>query len=114
MVHTFEVPFMKFSCIDCLFYRFEGISWNQEENMIAYVAEEPSRSRPTFNHLGFKIDGTSEKECNSWKGQGDWEEDWGETYSGKQKPALFVFDINRFLIYFFAIHDAFLGCIVVK
>ncbi|CAA6653678.1 unnamed protein product [Spirodela intermedia] len=63
---------------------FEGISWNQEENMIAYVAEEAS----------FKIDGASEKECGSWKGQGDWEEDWGETYPGKQKPALFVLDIN--------------------
>ncbi|CAA7388034.1 unnamed protein product [Spirodela intermedia] len=73
---------------------FEGISWNQEENMIAYVAEEASRPRPTFNHLGFKIDGASEKECGSWKGQGDWEEDWGETYPGKQKPALFVLDIN--------------------
>ncbi|XP_078436469.1 acylaminoacyl-peptidase-like protein isoform X2 [Wolffia australiana] len=72
---------------------FEGISWNQEEDMIAYVAEEPIKQRPTFNHLGFKIEGNSD-DCNSWKGQGALEEDWGETYPGKQKPALFVLDVS--------------------
>ncbi|CAH2052974.1 unnamed protein product [Thlaspi arvense] len=30
---------------------FEGISWNSDETHVAYVAEEPSRSKPTFNHL---------------------------------------------------------------
>ncbi|KAJ6725940.1 SERINE PEPTIDASE S9 FAMILY MEMBER [Salix purpurea] len=29
-----------------------------------------------------------------WKGQGEWEEDWGETYAGKRQPALFLIDIN--------------------
>ncbi|KAI3469676.1 hypothetical protein Pfo_026339 [Paulownia fortunei] len=52
---------------------FEGISWDSDETVIAY--------------------GTTDKDCGSWKGQGDWEEDWGETYVGKRQPALFVIDI---------------------
>ncbi|MQL86069.1 hypothetical protein Taro_018587 [Colocasia esculenta] len=73
---------------------FEGISWNHEETLIAYVAEEPSPSKPTFSDSGFKMEGTSDKDFASWKGQGEWEEDWGETYSGKRKPALFIFNIH--------------------
>ncbi|KAI5397369.1 hypothetical protein KIW84_063255 [Lathyrus oleraceus] len=38
--------------------------------------------------------GCAEKDCGSWKGQGDWEEDWGETYSAKRQPTLFVININ--------------------
>lgn len=63
--------------------RFEGISWNLDETVVAYVAEEPDRPRPTFNGVG------------SWKGEGDWEEDWGETYAGKRQPALFVINVDR-------------------
>ncbi|KAH9682368.1 Acylamino-acid-releasing enzyme [Citrus sinensis] len=72
---------------------FEGISWNSDETLIAYVAEEPSPSKPTFS-LGSTKGGSSDKDCNSWKGQGDWEEDWGETYAGKRQPSLFVININ--------------------
>nr|XP_019709014.1 acylamino-acid-releasing enzyme 1 isoform X1 [Elaeis guineensis] len=73
---------------------FEGISWNHKETLIAYVAEEPSPLKPAFNDLGFKKEGCSEKDSGSWKAQGDWEEDWGETYSKKRKPSLFVVNIN--------------------
>lgn len=46
--------------------------------------------------MGYKKDvGPTDKDCNSWKGQGDWEEDWGETYAGKKQPALFVLNIDR-------------------
>ncbi|GJM84546.1 hypothetical protein PR202_ga00227 [Eleusine coracana subsp. coracana] len=69
---------------------FEGISWNQEETFVAYIAEEPPQPKPVFNDYGYKKDGSSEKDCKSWKGQGDWEENWGETYSKKRIPALFV------------------------
>lgn len=48
-----------------------------------------------FNDYGFKKEGSSEKDCKSWKGQGDWEETWGETYSKKRIPALFVVNISR-------------------
>ncbi|KAH9764690.1 Acylamino-acid-releasing enzyme [Citrus sinensis] len=72
---------------------FEGISWNSDETLIAYVAEEPSPSKPTFS-LGSTKGGSSDKDCNSWKGQGDWEEDWGETYAGKRQPSLFVINID--------------------
>ncbi|CAK7327161.1 unnamed protein product [Dovyalis caffra] len=51
-------------------------------------------SKPTFNDLGYIKGGSTDKDCGSWKGQGEWEEDWGETYAGKRQPALFVIDIN--------------------
>ncbi|GMY27281.1 acylamino-acid-releasing enzyme isoform X1 [Fagus crenata] len=73
---------------------FEGVSWNSDETLIAYVAEEPSPSKPTFNDHGYKKGGSIDKDCSSWKGQGDWEEDWGETYAGKRQPALFVINTN--------------------
>ena len=83
-----------------LWYRFEGISWNSDETQIAYVAEEPAPAKPTFNDQGYKKGGSNDKDCGSWKGQGDWEEDWGETYAGKRQPALFVINIARFVIIF--------------
>ncbi|KAF8014436.1 hypothetical protein BT93_H0304 [Corymbia citriodora subsp. variegata] len=73
---------------------FEGVSWNFDESLIAYVAEEPAPSKPTFNSSGYKKDSSNEKDCGTWKGQGDFEEDWGETYVGKRKSALFVIDIQ--------------------
>ncbi|XP_011091099.1 acylamino-acid-releasing enzyme-like isoform X2 [Sesamum indicum] len=72
---------------------FEGISWKLDETVIAYVAEEPDSPKPTFSSFGYKKESTADKEFGSWKGQGDWEEDWGETYAGKRQPALFVIDI---------------------
>ncbi|PIN21311.1 Dipeptidyl aminopeptidase [Handroanthus impetiginosus] len=73
---------------------FEGISWNTDETAIAYVAEEPDPPKPTFTGFGYKREGTTDKDCGSWKGQGYWEEDWGEAYAGKRQPALFVLDIH--------------------
>ncbi|KAL4285546.1 hypothetical protein GQ457_16G029420 [Hibiscus cannabinus] len=73
---------------------FEGISWNSDESLIAYVAEEPSPCKPSFDYQGYKKCATKDEECASWKGQGDWEEEWGECYAGKRQPALFVIDIN--------------------
>ncbi|XP_057428993.1 acylamino-acid-releasing enzyme isoform X2 [Lotus japonicus] len=73
---------------------FEGISWNSDETHIAYVAEEPSPPKPAFNDLGYKKGGSDDKDYGTWKGQGDWEEGWGETYAGKRQPALFVMNIT--------------------
>ncbi|XP_043692144.1 acylamino-acid-releasing enzyme-like isoform X1 [Telopea speciosissima] len=73
---------------------FEGISWNSDETQIAYVAEEPSCSKPMFDGFGYKKGDSTDKDCGSWKGQGDWAEDWGETYPGKRQPALFVINVN--------------------
>ncbi|XP_068634296.1 acylamino-acid-releasing enzyme 1 isoform X2 [Aristolochia californica] len=73
---------------------FEGISWNYEETLIAYIAEEPSPLKPVFDGFGYKSDASIDKSCGTWKGQGEWEEHWGETYSGKRNPALFVINIH--------------------
>ncbi|RCV43027.1 hypothetical protein SETIT_9G262900v2 [Setaria italica] len=72
---------------------FHGISWNQEETLIAYIAEAPPQPRTAFNDCGYRKEDSSEEDCNSWKGQGDWEEDWGERYCRKGRPSLFVLDI---------------------
>ncbi|BFG14005.1 hypothetical protein CerSpe_002800 [Prunus speciosa] len=73
---------------------FQGISWNSDETLISYVAEEPSPSKPTFTGQGYKKGSSTEKDFGNWKGQGDWKEEWGETYAGKRQPALFVININ--------------------
>lgn len=72
---------------------FQGISWNHEETFIAYIAEQSPEPKPAFDDAGYRKGGSSEEDCNSWRGQGDWEEDWGETYSRKGRPSLFVLDI---------------------
>lgn len=79
-------------------FRFEAVSWNSDETLIAYVAEEPSSTKPVLNNTGYMKGGCAEKDYGSWKGQGDWEEDWGETYSAKRQPTLFVININRYFI----------------
>lgn len=76
--------------------RFEGISWNSDETLFAYVAEEPVPSKPTFTSFGYKKGDNADKDLGNWKGQGEWEEDWGETYAGKRQSALFVINISRF------------------
>ncbi|KAJ3673880.1 hypothetical protein LUZ60_005872 [Juncus effusus] len=78
---------------------FEGISWNKEETLIAYIAEEAPQPKPVFNDFGYNNNnenkkGLSEKDDNSWKGQGDWEEEWGETYFRKRRPSLFILQIS--------------------
>ncbi|KAJ8547290.1 hypothetical protein K7X08_010876 [Anisodus acutangulus] len=73
---------------------FEGISWNSDETLIAYVAEEPVSAKPTFTCFGDEKGNCPDKDCTSWKGQGDWEESWGEAYAGKRLPKLFVININ--------------------
>ncbi|GAB2217649.1 hypothetical protein Drorol1_Dr00000852 [Drosera rotundifolia] len=73
---------------------FEGVSWNSDETLVAYVAEEPSPSKPTFNSSGYNSGGTADKDCNNWKGQGDWVEGWGETYANKRWPNLFVINVH--------------------
>lgn len=75
---------------------FEGVSWSQSEEFVAYVAEEPAISRPIFGQnastSGQNSNGTLE--AGNWRGQGDWVEDWGESYSGKRRPVVFVANVS--------------------
>ncbi|PHT38969.1 hypothetical protein CQW23_22542 [Capsicum baccatum] len=73
---------------------FEGISWNSDETLIAYIAEEPVSAKPTFTYFGYEKGNYPDKDCNSWKGEEDWEEGWGEAYAGKRLPKPFVININ--------------------
>ncbi|XP_024366929.1 acylamino-acid-releasing enzyme 1 isoform X1 [Physcomitrium patens] len=75
---------------------FEGVSWSQNEESIAYVAEEPVVSRPVFGQSASTPGQNSNAtlEAGNWKGQGDWVEDWGESYSGKRRPVLFVANVS--------------------
>ncbi|KAI3857529.1 hypothetical protein MKX03_007404, partial [Papaver bracteatum] len=98
---------------------FEGISWRSDETLIAYGAEDPCPSNPVFDGLGYKKRGSTEKDCNRWKGQGDFEETKGKlvfgSYSGKRRLGLFVVnivsvgqvvwapkndDLNQYLVFF--------------
>lgn len=78
--------------------RFEGVSWSQDEELIAYVAEESANSRPVFGQSTSSSGQSSSDtlEAGTWKGQGDWMEDWGESYSGKRRPVLFVANVGRY------------------
>ncbi|KAL3679424.1 hypothetical protein R1sor_022380 [Riccia sorocarpa] len=77
---------------------FEGVSWSHDEENIAYVAEEPCPPLPKYGHSLFSSGQSSRSEAEldagTWKGQGDWTEDWGECYTGKRKPMLFVANIK--------------------
>lgn len=86
--------------------RFEGVSWNQDETQIAYIAEEPAPDRPVYGRRqaakGTDEPGSEKKaagnDAGTWKGRGDWVEDWGERYTGKQRPLVYVLDIARYLV----------------
>lgn len=75
---------------------FQGVSWSEDEKYIAYVAEEPAKPRPMFGQSVVSLDqrNIDMLGAGAWEGQGDWIEDWGETYSGKRRPALFVANVE--------------------
>ncbi|CAI5979169.1 unnamed protein product [Closterium sp. NIES-65] len=98
---------------------FEGVSWNEDETCVAYVAEEPAPPKPVFGQprqpaatsaaqhppaapagpargrfgaaaaaapapvggAGKGKNGAAE--AGTWKGKGEWMEDWGERYAGE-------------------------------
>lgn len=75
---------------------FEGVSWSQDDLYVAYVAEEPVTDRPVFGKAPNSSNiQANENDVHTWKGQGDWQEDWGESYTGKHKPVLYVADIQN-------------------
>ncbi|KAJ7569387.1 hypothetical protein O6H91_01G075800 [Diphasiastrum complanatum] len=76
---------------------FESVSWSKDEDLIAYIAEESAVSLPTFGRQPSddpKSKSASDNELGTWKGQGEWVEDWGESYSGKRKPKILVANIS--------------------
>ncbi|CAI5968409.1 unnamed protein product [Closterium sp. NIES-64] len=91
---------------------FEGVSWNEDETCVAYVAEEPAPPKPVFGqprqpaatsaaqHPPAAPAGPARGRFGAaaaaapapavQEGKGEWMEDWGERYAGKQRPLLFV------------------------
>ncbi|KAH7522218.1 hypothetical protein FEM48_Zijuj07G0115100 [Ziziphus jujuba var. spinosa] len=56
----------------------------------------PSHMEKEF-HIPQSVHGsmyTDGWDLGGWKGQGDFEDDWGESYTGKRQPALFVINTN--------------------
>lgn len=87
------------SCQPCfLLHRFEGVSWSEDEEYVAYVAEEPACPRPIFGQSASLAEQMSSDtlEGGAWTGQGDWMEDWGEAYSGQRRPVIFVMNVYRY------------------
>ncbi|KAH7388425.1 hypothetical protein KP509_16G074800 [Ceratopteris richardii] len=75
---------------------FEGVSWSHDESYVAYVAEESTTGKPMFGKTNISCSPqASDNDPYSWKGQGDWHEDWGESYVGKRKPCLYVADLKN-------------------
>ena len=33
--------------------------------------------------------------AGTWKGRGEWVEDWGEKYTGRQRPLPYIFDLTE-------------------
>jgi hypothetical protein len=43
-------------------------------------------------------EGPAEPHPDSWKGVGEWVEDWGEQYTGKGRPLIYVYDLEKFVL----------------
>ncbi|EIE20682.1 alpha/beta-hydrolase [Coccomyxa subellipsoidea C-169] len=85
-----------------------GASWDPQEQRIAYVAEAPADvETPEWGGIfeaatdGNSSEGPKEEKGaapKSWRGLGEWQEDWGELYTGKKAPALFVLDLGSWKV----------------
>lgn len=110
-------------CVPLVLLRFEAFSWNEDETRVAYVAEEAAPKPRTFGKskaepsaavvapasaprgrygsaakavpVAEKAPAEESASAGSWKGQGDWQSDWGEQYTGKGRPLLFVLSITE-------------------
>ena len=72
-----------------------GVAWSPDESSIAYVAESPIAVKtPEWNAAAKGPDGKKKEGAGpkSWRGIGEFQEDWGELNTGKRSPALFVLD----------------------
>ena len=87
---------------------FGGVDWSAREGRVVYVAEAP-RDGPTpewgmgVTKTALEASGqdlgedastaSSSKNKKSWKGQGEWREEWGEQLVGRVEPSAFVLDV---------------------
>ncbi|KAL6784708.1 hypothetical protein ACKKBF_B02895 [Auxenochlorella protothecoides x Auxenochlorella symbiontica] len=84
-----------------------GPSWSPDERSLVYVAEAPAPPRgPAW---GGARDGRKESESAgpaAWHGVGPARDDWGERYTGKRSPSLFVLDTRSWSVARVAAGDA--------
>ncbi|KAL3142158.1 hypothetical protein ABBQ38_002516 [Trebouxia sp. C0009 RCD-2024] len=81
-----------------------GAVWTANESRVAYVAEAPAAVQtPAWGGLASSPRANSEEESSektaaapkTWRGIGEWQEDWGELNVGKAPPSLYVLDLKR-------------------
>ncbi|KAK9901675.1 hypothetical protein WJX75_007946 [Coccomyxa subellipsoidea] len=87
-----------------------GVAWDSAEQRIAYVAEVPAEvetpewggsCQEAASSEGSSDGAKEEKGAapKTWQGLGEWQEDWGERYTGKRAPGLFVLDLRSWRVH---------------
>eukprot|EP00884_Botryococcus_braunii_P019747 jgi/Botrbrau1/6456/Bobra.0034s0031.1 len=77
----------------------KGACWSPDESKLAYTAEVPASVRTPEWGVGGGTSategssGTSAAAPKGWRGVGPYEEDWGELFTGKRDPSIFVLDL---------------------
>lgn len=75
-------------------YFSRGAAWNQEETAVVYVADVPLGDRTPL----WCGEEKTEAGPKGWRGQGPYQDDWGETYAGRSDPSLYVLDVEKFSV----------------
>ncbi|KAK9806703.1 hypothetical protein WJX73_010367 [Symbiochloris irregularis] len=74
-----------------------GAAWSPDESQIAYVAEAaPAKQTPLWcgpDKQAQKDDKVPAAAPAGFRGQGEFQEDWGELNTGKRAPAIFILDV---------------------
>jgi acylaminoacyl-peptidase len=79
-----------------------GAAWSPDETKVAYVAEAPPATKtPEWCGVAAGPDGKKPEGAaapKGWRGLGEWTPDWGELFTGKKPPTLFVLDCTSGLV----------------
>ena len=78
----------------CVDGTFGGVSWSANEGRVVYVAEAaPADPTPEWGMAVTRTAGAGTDGRKSWRGQGEWREQWGEQLVGRVEPAVFILEV---------------------